>query len=828
MKAPFLPMADYTTTVVPPRSVPIELTRYSPELPMTTLVVGVDNIHHDVYLSPAFYEATRALIFDLIRQTINFSHFPGFERKPMRAPEVASFRKMLSELLQSSLTKSKYEKDVERDILLRIALLRFFGEQTVSRFSDLLLEAKEGIRARGSYFERSEQAHVLKSRLAEIQAGRRDVYRQVGQYLYQIWNDIEESSLARSRKALFGDEAAGAYQILNNRLIFVEGGRDDRLFLEHYVLLGNYQKDADRFELIDQMMLDLLRDHVLPSEPAGGKTNGAGHSHSSLLESAQHLRLELERLDIEREDIFRRLERSEELLGRMLRREDPADLRAALTDVDRRRAFLQEKLDLLAPQIEAARQKKDFLDDQHQSRLGDYLDEPANARRLFDNATGGGGAEFRGQLLDELLARFERQGILFSVLASYELRNLHHDYCPPLHLQQLRKSLVSREDLKRAEDVLKQFPAKQFSVKRLEDASRRLNRLSREEQRALILRFAEDFMRLRRDLHDYQRLTSAMERINLIHDDRTRDLSRLNRTLYEFLLPEEDRPAEDHVVSHAVIKADVRGSTKMTQELLSRGMNPASHLSLNLYEPVQRILERYGASKVFIEGDAIVMAIYETEANRSRQRAVAKSCLLARHIVGIAAAYNEKSESGDLPRLELGVGIAFQNSPPTYWMDNDYRIMISRALNLSDRLSSCSKAARRLLGDHGSPFRLFVFQTTMEGATDEELDEFLLRYNLNGIELNEEGFKKLSEEISLGPLEAECKMPWGRERVTFYSGLVPVGETLEPLLIRKGFVRQLLPDGKIGAAGTRAYYEVCGNFDLPGAANSGKPEVRKR
>jgi hypothetical protein len=820
-------MADYTITVTPPRSVPVELTRYSPELPMTTLAVGVDNIHHDVYLSPALFEATRVFLFDLIRQTVNLSHFPGFERKPMRAPEAASFRRMLGELLQASLTRAKFEKSIERDILLRIALLRFFAEETVTRFSDLLLEAKEGIRSRGSFFERSEQAHVLKSRLAEIQAGRRDVYRQVGQHLYQIWNEIEETSLARSRKALFGDEAAGAYQILNNRLIFVEGGRDDRVFLEHYVLLGNYQKDSDKFEIIDRLMLDLLREHVLPGEPEVN-SGSAAQSHSGLVESALQMRTDLEGLDSEREDLFRRLERSEELLGRMLRREDPADLRAALTDVDRRRAFMQQKLDLLAPQIESARQKKDFQDEQHQSRLGDYLDDPANARRLFDGSSGGAGAEFRQQLLDEFLARLERQGILFSVLASYELRNLHHEYCPPLHLQQLRKALVSRDDLKRAEDVLNQFPAKQYSLKRLEDASRRLHRLTREEQRGLVLRFAEDFMRLRRGLRDYQRLTAAMERINLIQDDRTRDLSRLNRTLYEFLLPEEDRPAEDHVVTHTVIKADVRGSTKMTRELLSRGLNPASHLSLNLYEPVQRVLERYGASKVFIEGDAIVMAIYETEANRSRQRAVAKSCLLARHIVGIAAAYNERSETGDLPRLELGVGVAFQGSPPTYWMDSDSRIMISRALNLSDRLSSCSKAARRLLGDHGSPFRLFVFQTTMEGATEEELDEFLLRYNLNGIELNEEGFQKLAEEISLGPLEAECKMPWGRERVTFYSGLVPVGETLEPLLIRKGFVRQLLPDGKIGAAGTRAYYEVCTNFDLPGSVSLGRPDTRKR
>jgi len=197
-----------------------------------------------------------------------------------------------------------------------------------------------------------------------------------------------------------------------------------------------------------------------------------------------------------------------------------------------------------------------------------------------------------------------------------------------------------------------------------------------------------------------------------------------------------------------------------------------------LYEPIQKVLDRFGATEVFVEGDAIILAIYETESNRTHQRAVAKSCLLARQIVGIAQAYNQRSESTGLPRLELGVGLAFQNSPPTFWMDKDSRIMISRALNLSDRLSSCSKAARRLLGQPNSPFRLFVFQTTMEGITEEELDEFILRYNMNGVELNEEGFLKLGEEISLTPIEAECQMPWGRERATFFSGLVPVGDAL--------------------------------------------------
>jgi hypothetical protein len=142
-------------------------------------------------------------------------------------------------------------------------------------------------------------------------------------------------------------------------------------------------------------------------------------------------------------------------------------------------------------------------------------------------------------------------------------------------------------------------------------------------------------------------------------------------------------------------------------------------------------------------------------------------------------------------------------------MDTDSRIMISKALNLSDRLSSCSKAAKRLLSQNSSMFRLFLFQTMMEGVAEDEADEFLIRFNLNGVEVNEEGFQKLREEIALTPIETECVMPWGKERVTFYFGETPVGEGHEPVLVRQGFVRQLLPDGSIGAAAGRAYYEVC-------------------
>jgi len=807
----------------------VNLKPYSAELPLGTLAVGVDNIHHDVFLSPTFVEATEAYLLEFIRQNANLPFLSQTDRsqaerrqsarretdrKPARAPEAASWKRQLSDLFNAGLQKAKYEKNIEIDLLLRVALLKYLTQEIGTQFANLLLEAKEWIRGRGAHFDRTEQAHVIKARLAELQADRRNLFRTVGQHVFQAIMDIEDNSLGRSRKALFGDEGSTAADILNNRLAFVEGGKDDVLFLEQYVLLGNYLRDQDRFETFDAVLLDFLRESILAGDQ-GNDLNDSWGEHQKLVDGAVACRAEIARLEQEHDTLARKLERSESLMGRVGFGSDPATVRASITDVEKRLRHARRKLEDANPLIEASRGEADYLAKQYQERLGDYLNQPENARRLFDPAAPGeprgAAAEMRTRLLEELVVRLEQRDLLVHILASYQLRNICHDYCPPIHLQQLKKALVSREEFKRVEDILKQFPARQYSTQRIDELAKKIRKTPRDEVRAVAIRFAEDFMRLRRDTRNYERLSAAMERINLVRNERTRELSEMNRSLYEFLLPEEARPAEDRVLSHTIIKADVRGSTKITQDLLARGLNPASLFSMNFYEPVKRILERYGAAKVFIEGDALVLAIYETESNRAQQRAVSKACALARQILAVSAAYNDRPESSDLPRLELGVGIAYQGSPPTYWMDTDSRIMISRALNLSDRLSSCSKAARRMLSENPSLFRLFLFQTMTEGVAEDEADEFLIRFNLNGVELNDEGFQKLQEEIALTPLETDCVMPWGKERVTFFFGETPVGEGLEPVLIRRGFVRQMLPGGKIGEAGSRPYYEVCVN-----------------
>ena len=302
------------------------LKTYSAAVPMGTLTVGVDNIHHDVFLSSRFVQFARNYLLDLIRQSTASTYFSGLDLRPSKVPETGAFRRLLSELMQAALTRAKYEKNIEVDFLFRVALIKFLVQEIGSQFSTLVLEGKESIRQRGEHFEQSQQAHVFKARLSELQAGRRNVVRQVGQQVHQFLVEAEEHVLAKSRRALFGEDFAGTYDLLKNRIVFTEGGKDDVLFAEQYVLLGNYIRDPDRFEAMDALLLEFVRECVSRVD-SGAEIGDLQKTQSSLVEQALSARTELARLEEQREDLLRKLDRSDGLLSRIVGAGDPSEVR---------------------------------------------------------------------------------------------------------------------------------------------------------------------------------------------------------------------------------------------------------------------------------------------------------------------------------------------------------------------------------------------------------------------------------------------------------------------------------------------------------------------
>jgi preprotein translocase subunit SecG len=253
------------------------------------------------------------------------------------------------------------------------------------------------------------------------------------------------------------------------------------------------------------------------------------------------------------------------------------------------------------------------------------------------------------------------------------------------------------------------------------------------------------------------------------------------------------------IQSRSVFKFD-EGTDKMKQISMAIRKGAGAYLKRQ-YKTVAIIF-------IFI---AVILALLERAGEP--QLGVARTCVLAREMIEIVRGYNQKSQEAGLPTLELGIGICYQDSAPMYLVDGSQQIMISPALNESDRLSSCSRAARRVFRDVESLFNVYCVQTVDDADAAGEPDEFLLRYNIGGISLNEAAFRKLQQEISLEQHELNLPSLWDEQTVRLYSGVVPVGPgTFHNIVIREAMVPQVEPrEFRLKKWSASKYYEVCTN-----------------
>ncbi|MGB8967719.1 MAG: hypothetical protein WCC16_02850, partial [Candidatus Sulfotelmatobacter sp.] len=447
--------------------------------------------------------------------------------------------------------------------------------------------------------------------------------------------------------------------------------------------------------------------------------------------------------------------------------------------------------------------------------INSWLCAPENARALVGTGTPDDSSA-EGMARQERLAQWVRlledEQVMEHVIASYHTVPLLSEYAPRINPQQLKNALISRPECDRVERMIQEHG--KLSPASLYAAVAKVASCRGAERAKVAARFLQDFSHYHRDLRRLEVLNAALDSVNLVSTEKLRELSRMNGTLYEFLLPEEQpqQPEEDRVLRHVVLKADVRDSTRLTRTLMEKGLNPASYFSLNFYDPVNKLLGKYGAQKVFLEGDAIILAILERAGEPGL--AVSRACVLAREIIEIVRGYNALMQRSGMPGLELGVGITLQESAPLYLMDGEHQIMISEALNQSDRLSSCNKQARKVMESQAGPFHVYVFQTA-ETTTDPAAnpEDSIVSFNLGGIRMNEAAFRKLEQEISLVPLKVKLppSMASDKGEYKLSSGTVPVDRDIfRKIVVRESRVPRIkVEDFSIQGWTERTYYEVC-------------------
>ncbi len=431
-----------------------------------------------------------------------------------------------------------------------------------------------------------------------------------------------------------------------------------------------------------------------------------------------------------------------------------------------------------------------------------WFDDPAIVARLFDQKASQQWyssvrkdlsfterwtvkREIRTQrkLLTAFARLLKKEQRLSQMLAShYMRRSLSNSITEHLDLKSLCQYLSGKITLDKLTEGLSQGSS--LNVEQV----RTLENLRNETEEKVARANSEDILLLIQDVSSYRRKLKffrfahrAFNRISILTTEDDIRLSKSAGTLYQLPTSNEIEQDDARICHHTILKADVRGSTTVTDQLQAKGLNPASYFSMRFFNPINKILETYGANKVFIEGDAIILSFLEHENAPQQWYSVARSCGYARDMIKITSSNNRYSTQMGLPLLELGVGICYSDDAPRFLYDGDHPIMISGAIGLADRMSGCSWNLRAALKK--GLFNVDVLKIAEGDSQKGEKGQHYLRYNVNGINLDDAAFGKLKKEINLKSL----RMKLNNGSYLFHVGQYPDAKgRKKDLVIREG------------------------------------------
>jgi hypothetical protein len=765
---------------------PVQIDRYS---------LGIDNTRIDVRLSPLFVTRARALVRTMVRHDVA-THYWGKSESQPRPQELEAFRESYRALVEGAMphrqqlaaadalrrqdpdtdqceSRRRQLDAADRMRLVELSLLKFLLQSVPGEIQHLRRQleiARDGEQA-------SERGQRLKyhEQLVTLAREERAVAYRVYRRLFRLVDKLETVHLRKLRKSFLGTSWPLPREILFNALLQLPNLLAEEEVMHHYPILYIEEQGRTYLRALNLCLVEVFKEYLPTWCQPGTRREGdeaAGRSAG--------LRL-MDRRD--QGGLVGFLE-TEILVSQLLREEEYRKPR---------NTWLDDPDNL-----------SQLLDDQR------LLPGSARSGSPRDERLGHQWRHFRRALQEELFRRLERLDILPQVVASYWTPRIHQELAGAVSARMIYEYLTGRQSKRK---VLRRLTGSQAEVapalviKTLEFAAGEIKHLPRDSLREYALRILVDFLVLRRDLKLAYKTFEALDQIRLLSDEDDTTLSRTNGLLYEFSLPQE-RSDQQPIHNHVILKADVRGSSRIIAELLAKKLNPATHFSRNFFNPINEYLEDFGANKVFVEGDAVILSFLGYPGVGRRWLSVAHACGMATRILEVVNRQNLLNRRHGLPQLELGLGIAFCDEEPTFLYDGDRQIMISPAINLADRLSSCAKALRDSeLFRGGRPFRVEVLvpQEGSDALAGAKTD--VLRYNLNGIEMDDAAFAELTTELVLHRMDIEV----AGQPQRFHIGRYPDRSgRMHWLVVREAPVRvwdsgrvreQRHPDG-------RRFYEV--------------------
>ena len=721
-----------------------------PDVQISALPRGVDNIHIDVLLSNKFCKSSNLCIHNLIPFVVR-DFRAGKRRVHISENQLKPLHDIFSQMMEETLRRAKDSGEKQLVELLVISVFKYIHEE-VDRSVDAY------VRQRTDAFHNQYQQRMTGEKdqkfVEYISRYKDDVTATTNIIIISALKEHRLLPFNKALKSFLGIKKSFSIHLIQAPFALYGHQYSDRALLDNYLLTAQLRKSDNHFYKIDEALSKIFQPYLL---------------------------------------LLRRSDEGEE---EILKNDD----------------FVNERMEILA-------QTSIFMDS---SNIRKLLDTEWTRENIEQAAKEGDRAkkrklerhlQFQSSVFFRVEKELSKSPISRWLVASYQVKEILYqsssDASPSLLNDLLVNSLsvVELEENAQKKSVLiNRFPDMELIKSAWDVVHNGYVKFIHNNLLSMML----DFSRYRHDLQIECQLLQANNHIKLLTDKSDVQSSRANYTLHDFSILSEVDEQKGQVRSHIIIKADLRGSTQVTDKLVGLSLNPASHFERNFFTPVNELIESYGAEKVFIEGDAIILILNEHEGQKSNNHIASRACGLAAHILRVVAKQNKELKCYALPELELGIGIAYSHSSPRYLFDGEHRITISPAINRADRLSACAWSVREWREKQSASMsQVEVYQPSKSAEAVGEKAQKDMVFNLNGILIEDDVFEKLQKEVNLK--QVQNRIPTMQDSKLFSLVFPDLAGGVHRMIVRKAPIKRYDQSYKVDkcpVVDNRFFYEV--------------------
>lgn len=731
------------------------------QISIDTLSRGIDNYHIDIRLSRRFASDIKKLSGLLISQLAvpNPKHWDNsklFEK----------MRDKYVDLMTVLIHRVKTDLKADEICFLQFAAIKHILKYTRSMLDEEIRRVTSKLAENRN--KGSSEALATQQRLFWLKKNYDAILYAVNRQIFAQIQRVEERELSPIREQFLGEEYRFAVDVILNPLLYTAELSALPLLLNEYSM-WSWNGDNSGFLAINQKTEELFNKRLkqLPLAPLKDEDDASDEQP-------------------EIHDELNGLFRTQPFLGKAIDSKNTIAESFGWFDIP-------ENIELLFNSRRNADRLKEI---RKQEGLGAWWRERGEVKKL-------------NKALRAFAKMLRKQKVLPQLLASHYMRkSISPTIVEHVDLKVICQYLSGATTMEKLEDsIVGGYKLNGEQRKSLEASKEKIKEQIAKADEADSLKLLLDLCRYRQQLKYFRFAHRIFNRFTVLSKEEDIKLSKSAGTLYLMPTSVEIEDDDERICHHAILKADVRGSTTVTDELQAKGLNPASYFSMRFFNPINKILDTYGANKVFIEGDAIILSFLEYEHTPQQWFAVARACGNAKDMLKITGSNNRYSTQMGLPLLELGIGVCYSNEAPRYLYDGDHPIMISGAIGLADRMSGCSWNLRAAIKK--SLFNVAVLRIADGESSKGEKGQHFLRYNVNGINIDDASFAKLKTEIPLKTI----RMKLNAKDYLFHVGHYPdMNGRKKDLVIREGKIglwkdNEMLDDPDA----TESYYEVVVN-----------------